>query len=180
MIENKKNKVIIGLVNPKSPSNVGSVLRASGCFGVDKIYYSGERYARAAEFSKGHGRVNHSDTNNASETISLNQSLDLLAEKTLEMKVVCVELVEGATALPSFEHPDQALYIFGPEDGSIPQVIIDEADAVVFMPTVGCLNLAATVNVLLYDRVAKQTEFKKNDGLIRQSRDTNNKLHTAL
>ncbi|MCK5880452.1 MAG: RNA methyltransferase, partial [Sinobacterium sp.] len=148
------SKAIIGLVNPKSPTNVGSVLRAAGCFGVDEIYYSGSRYTRAAEFTKGHGRIHHSDTQNASKRVALNQSDDLLAECEPAMKIVCVELVEGAKALPSFTHPEQALYIFGPEDGSIPQKIIDAADEVVFMPTKGCLNLAATVNVLLYDRVA--------------------------
>ncbi len=172
------SKAIIGLVNPKNPSNVGSVLRASGCFGVDEIYYSGERYARAAQYAKGHGRTNHSDTNNAAERIALNQSDNLLNECLPGMKVVCVELVEGAKALPSFEHPEQALYIFGPEDGSIPQAIIDKSDEVVFMPTIGCLNLAASVNVLLYDRVAKQTNFEKNNALIRQSRDRNNRLIT--
>jgi tRNA(Leu) C34 or U34 (ribose-2'-O)-methylase TrmL len=169
-------KAIIGLVNPKNPSNVGAVLRAAGCFGAADIVYTGTRYARAAAYAKGHGRTSHSDTNNASAHISLNHSDDLIAEREANMKIVCVELVEGATALPSFSHPEQALYIFGPEDGSIPQSIIDQADEVVFMPTIGCLNLAATVNVLLYDRVAKQTDFANNDALIKQSRDKNNRL----
>ena len=42
--------VTIGLSNPKSPTNVGSVLRAAGCFQADGILYTGERYSRAAEF----------------------------------------------------------------------------------------------------------------------------------
>ncbi|GAF86488.1 unnamed protein product, partial [marine sediment metagenome] len=33
----------IGLVNPKNPINVGSVLRASGCYGVNLVAISGNR-----------------------------------------------------------------------------------------------------------------------------------------
>ena len=95
-----------------------------------------------------------------------------------ETKIICVDLVEGATPLPLFEHPDQALYVFGPEDGTISQAVIDQADDVVYVPTVGCMNLAASVNVLLYDRLAKslvkQDKLETDNTLIRNSRDTNN------
>ena len=103
------------------------------------------------------------------------QQLGELPEST---KIICVDLVEGATPLPLFQHPEQALYIFGPEDGTIAQNVIDQADDVVYVPTVGCMNLAATVNVLLYDRLAKslvkQDKLDTDNTLIRKSRDTNN------
>ena len=41
------NKVTICLTNPKSPTNVGAVLRAAGCFGANEILYTGNRYDRA-------------------------------------------------------------------------------------------------------------------------------------
>lgn len=50
---------------------------------------------------------------------------------------------------------DRALYIFGPEDGSLDKEIRDWCEDVVYIPTTGCMNLAATVNVVLYDRLAK-------------------------
>lgn len=68
---------------------------------------------------------------------------------------MAVELVDGARALPEYTHPDRALYIFGPEDGSLDQDIRDWCEDVVYIPTEGCMNLAATVNVVLYDRMAK-------------------------
>ena len=68
---------------------------------------------------------------------------------------------------------------FGPEDGSIDQVLIDHADDVVYVPTIGCMNLAATVNVVLYDRLAKQQSQILDDELILKSRDRNNRLSTA-
>ena len=40
----------VGLFNPKTPENVGSVLRAAGCYGVNSVFYTGVRYDRAKEF----------------------------------------------------------------------------------------------------------------------------------
>jgi len=59
---------------------------------------------------------------------------------------------------------------------SLSQALIDAAQAVVYIPTRGCLNLAATVNVVLYDRAAKNPATQTGDSVIRQSRDTNNTL----
>ena len=160
--------VLIGLYNPKSPTNVGAVMRAAGCFGASEVRFNGQRFARAAKF--------HTDTKNVTQRIPLQQQDNLLDNLADGVKVVCVELVEGATALPQFTHPENALYVFGPEDGSLPQEIVDRADEVVFIPTVGCLNLAATVNVLLYDRHAKRATDTNYAALIQQSRDTNNRL----
>lgn len=169
----KKTQVSIGLSNPKSPENVGSVMRAAGCYQVDAVFYTGERYARAAKF-------NH-DTKQVSQRIPLTGVNCLLDDSLLEgmpndSQIVCVELVEGAIPLPQYKHPDNAFYIFGPEDGSLSQEIVDRADAVVYIPTIGCMNLAATVNVLLYDRLAKSDAQMGGDELIRRSRDTNNQV----
>jgi len=159
---------LVGLVNPKSPTNVGAVMRAAGCFGVDAVFYTGERYVRAAQFN--------TDTQAVSERIPLTGVDDLLQAVPDNTKIVCVELVEGAIPLQQYQHPERAFYIFGPEDGNMRQKIIDSADAVVYVPTVGCLNLAATVNVVLYDRIAKSALTVSNNALIRDSRDKNNNL----
>ena len=42
-----KQKVSIGLVNPKSPDNVHSAMRAAGNFRVDSVFYTGVRYRDA-------------------------------------------------------------------------------------------------------------------------------------
>jgi tRNA(Leu) C34 or U34 (ribose-2'-O)-methylase TrmL len=162
------NKVTICLTNPKSPTNVGAVLRAAGCFGANEILYTGNRYDRAKKFT--------TDTQNINNEIGMVHVEDFLAEKPEGVPLICVDLVEGATPLPEFQHPDSAFYVFGPEDGSIKQQLIDKADHVVFMPTNGSLNLGASVNVVLYDRVAKSSLNIENDKLIRESRDANNRL----
>lgn len=167
-----ESKITIGLSDPKSPSNVGAVMRAAGCFQADAVFYTGERYVRAARFN--------TDTKDVSKKIPLTGVCCLLEGVPQESKIICVELVEGAVPLPEYQHPDQAFYIFGPEDGTISQQVIDKADAVVYVPTIGCLNLAATVNVVLYDRISKSSLTVANDELIRQSRDTNNNVKVKI
>ena len=160
--------VFIGLVDPKSPTNMGSVMRAAGCYQVDQVRYSGERFERAARYQ--------TDTKGMLGKIPPVRMDQLLEGLPAGMKTVCVELAEGATPLPGFVHPEQAIYLFGPEDGSIPQALIDQADHVVYVPTATCMNLAATVNVLLYDRLAKSSSYMQGDEVIKRSRDTNNRL----
>lgn len=162
-----KNTVSIGLTKPKSPTNVGSIMRAAGCYRVNSVFYTGERYNRAVKFQ--------TDTKLAQTKIPLTGIESLLDAVPTGAKIVCVELVEGATPLPEFKHPDNAFYIFGPEDNTLSQDVIDRADAVVYIPTVGCMNLAATVNVVLYDRLAKSAHIS-GDELIRASRDKNNNI----
>jgi tRNA(Leu) C34 or U34 (ribose-2'-O)-methylase TrmL len=167
------NETSIALSNPKSPTNVGAVMRAAGCYRVDSVFYTGERYERAVKFQ--------TDTKNVRHKIPLTLVASFTADAFKDRNLVCVELVEGAISLPEFEHPDNAVYVFGPEDGTIEQSVIDAAVATVYIPTVGCMNLAATVNVLLYDKLAKQALKNKEsviqgDDLIRASRDRNNNV----
>ena len=169
----KQSTVSIGLINPKDAQNVGSVLRAIGCYQANDVYFTGNRY----EFALKH----NTDTHNVAKNASISKVDDMVEARKQFMpedtKIVCVELVEGATSLPEFVHPENALYVFGPEDGNLKQAVVNQADEVVYIPTVGCMNLAATVNVLLYDRLAKSELAKKgSDELIRESRDKNNRL----
>ncbi|WP_434951017.1 RNA methyltransferase [Shewanella sp. HL-SH4] len=163
--------VAIGLVNPKTPVNVGGIMRASGCYGVNQVFYTGRRYDFAVKADTQY----EVDKKQAAKTIPLKGVESLLAQVPKGSKVICVDLVVGAIPLPQFIHPENAFYIFGPEDGTIPQQLIDAADDVVYVPTKGCMNLAASVNVLLYDRLAKSTEHQTDDKLIMKNRDTNNR-----
>lgn len=168
----KKLNVCIGLSNPKTPSNVGAVMRAAGCFQVDAVFYTGARYVRAARFN--------TDTKDVSSSIRLTGVDSLLEDVPADLKFICVEFVEDAITLPEFKHPDNAIYVFGPEDGTLPQEFIDRADAVVYVPTIGSLNLAAVVNVVLYDRMAKSPATFASNELIRNSRDRNNNLRVKI
>lgn len=144
-------------------------MRAAGCFRADAVFYTGKRYDQAMRFQ--------TDTKNRTQTIPLNGIDDLFQNIEKGLKIVCVELVENATPLHEFTHPDNAYYIFGPEDGTIGQEIIDKADSMVYIPTIGCMNLAATVNVVLYDRLVKSEDLIANNDLIKESKDRNSTIN---
>jgi len=137
----------IGLDNPKSPDNVGSIMRAAGCYGVHSVFYTGQRYARASAL--------RTDTKQVHLQIPLTGVDDLRQVIPLGCVPVGVELVPNAKPLPEYTHPQRAFYIFGPEDGNLNSELAAFCEDIVYIPTHGCMNLAATVNVVLYDRLAK-------------------------
>ena len=161
-------EIYIGLSNPKTPTNVGAVKRAASCFQASAVFYTGDRYERAARF--------YTDTQDTAITTPMSEVNCLLESVPRDTKIVCVELVEGAKPLPEYHHPNKAFYIFGPEDGTLSQDMIDRADSVVYIPTIGCLNVAMAVNVVLYDRLAKSGSAIASNDLICQSRNINNRV----
>mgnify|MGYP000182750508 CR=1 FL=1 len=158
-------QVSIGLINPKSAANVASILRAAGCYGVSSVFYTGQRFGYAKDFN--------ADTQNMRHRIPTVGVDDLLAFQPVGSSLVVIELVENATPLPVFTHPQNAFYVLGPEDGSVPLDIVEAADTVVYIPTFNSMNLGATANVVLYDRLAK-SQYDETNQLIQASRDNNN------
>jgi tRNA(Leu) C34 or U34 (ribose-2'-O)-methylase TrmL len=102
------------------------------------------------------------DTQDAYKRIPIVTVDDILASTPHGCTPVVIEIVERAKSLVDFVHPDRAFYIFGPEDGSVDKRIVDTCVHRVFVPTNGCMNLAATVNVVLYDRMAKVARAKSD------------------
>jgi tRNA(Leu) C34 or U34 (ribose-2'-O)-methylase TrmL len=134
----------IGLHNPKTPANVGSVLRAAGCYGAAMVAMTGSRFKKAA-----------TDTTDQWKHRPLIETQDLRLVIPYDCVPVAVDLIPGALALPDYKHPERAFYIFGPEDGTLGHAVLSWCRDVVYVPTNGCLNLAACVNVVLYDRMVK-------------------------
>ncbi len=133
----------LGLFGVKHMLNVGGVLRAAGCFNVRFVAIDTRRLPREA-----------SDTFGYPQYHPVLRGADLLAFQPHGCPAVCVELVPGAASLIDFVHPRRAYYIFGPEDGSVPATLRARCQHTVAIP-VEALNLAACVNVVLYDRLAK-------------------------
>jgi tRNA(Leu) C34 or U34 (ribose-2'-O)-methylase TrmL len=140
----KAGYAAIGLQNPKNPHNVGGALRAAFCFGVAMVAVSGVRY-----------RAQRSDTAQTYRHIPLLQVDDLHTVIPYDCVPVAVELHPSAQPLPAYQHPERAFYIFGPEDGDLGNSVLRWCRDVVFIPAYHSLNLAAAVNILLYDRAAK-------------------------
>jgi tRNA(Leu) C34 or U34 (ribose-2'-O)-methylase TrmL len=147
----------IALVGPKYVNNVASAVRAAACFGAERVWYTGQRFSLD---STKESRLPRELRMKAYAHVPLERCDRFFDRLDSSMVPVAVELLPGSETLSDFQHPESALYVFGPEDGDIPPVLRRHCHRFVTIPTVGgmCLNLAATVNVVLYDRKVKITK----------------------
>ncbi len=138
----------LGLVQPKNSINVGHVLRAAGVFGATLVAVTGNRMKGSYP----------TDTEAVRRHTPLLYVPDLRQIIPHDCVPIAIELVERSKPLPTFPHPPRGFYIFGPEDGSLGKSVLSWCRDVIRIPA-GCLNLAACVNVVLYDRMVKRGEW---------------------
>ncbi|WP_164876090.1 RNA methyltransferase [Falsirhodobacter deserti] len=137
----------VGLYRPKHAHNIGQVLRAADNHRASFVSIEGGR---------------SEDIRSAANTFDTQLSMpvymveDLFDHRPHGTQVVVIDLIDGATDLRTFIHPPRALYMFGPEDGTLGRAHTGRAQHVVHIPTNDCMNLAASVNVVLYDRMLKE------------------------
>lgn len=107
----------VGLYHPKNIINVGSVLRAASAYGAALVIIEGKRYRRQP-----------TDTWAAYRHMPLIESEDMFAVTPYDCQRVAVDLVDDAEDLVTFKHPERAIYIFGPEDGTLGKRVEGECE----------------------------------------------------
>ena len=137
----------VAVDSPKYASNIGGVLRAAGNYRVGLVVLGNIR-AVVRE---------RSDTMRAYRHIPVVRVDDIFEALPFDCVPVAVDLLSGATPLPEYVHPERAFYVFGAEDQTLGARITSRCRDIVFVPTNRCMNLAAAVNVVLYDRMAKRS-----------------------
>jgi tRNA(Leu) C34 or U34 (ribose-2'-O)-methylase TrmL len=138
----------VGLSNPKSAINVGHVLRAADAYGASLVAITGNRVKGAT------------NTSNAEKHIPVLRGDDLHDLIPYGCIPVAIEFIDTAINLVTFEHPKNAFYVFGGEDATLGTRVLSWCKYVVYVPTRICMNLSACVNVVLYDRIAKELAIK--------------------
>lgn len=136
---------VIGLDNPKFSQNIGGVLRAAGNYDSSLVIISGGRFKKQSTDTMKEYRHK--------PLLIVDNLLDIIPYDCIP---IAVDLIDGATSLIEYEHPERAFYIFGAEDATLGKRITNRCKDIIYIPTERCMNLAATVNVVLYDRLAKQ------------------------
>ena len=151
------------LVNPRFARNVGVAVRAASAYGLSQVWFTGPRVGYDVQ---GIGRLPREERMKGYREVEIFHSerpFDRFPEGTTP---VAVEVKEDAEHLFEFEHPDNAIYVFGPEDGSIPSVLLRHCHRHVIIPSRHCLNLAVAVGTVLYDRTAKRAVAGHGDARI--------------
>jgi tRNA(Leu) C34 or U34 (ribose-2'-O)-methylase TrmL len=143
------------LIDPKYPHNVGNAFRACAALGASQLFVTGHR-ARWETTGKGQRLPREERMKQYNGKVEL-----IRAERPFEnldtgVVPIAVEISPTAEPLALFRHPDNACYVFGPEDGGIPKSIRRLCHRFVILPTDHCINLAAAVNCVLMDRRVKR------------------------
>jgi tRNA(Leu) C34 or U34 (ribose-2'-O)-methylase TrmL len=136
------------LINPKFPHNLAATLRAASCWGARQVWYTGTRLQRKMDSLSRIPREERMRGYRHVEVVPDQRPFDHFRNAV----PVAVEVRENSECLTFFEHPEDAIYVFGPEDGSIPKPILHCCHRFVFIPTHHCLNLSQSVNLVLGHR----------------------------
>ena len=135
----------IGIQEVQKDGNFGGVLRAAHCYDARLIVIGG-RFIREV-----------TNTTKAERHIPVIQGQDdLFSAIPFDCVPIAVDLLPDAKSIVEFKHPESDFYIFGAEGNTLGKKITDRCKHKIYVPTNYCMNLAATVNVVLYDRLQKQ------------------------
>jgi tRNA G18 (ribose-2'-O)-methylase SpoU len=142
----------IGVEGLSKPMNAGNLFRSAHAFGASFLF----TVAALAEI----GETVASDTSKAPDRLPCYEfgSVDDLRLPE-GCSLVGVELLDEATALPSFCHPRRAAYILGQERGALSPRMMECLDHVIRIPTRFSLNLAAAGAIVMYDRMISLQRF---------------------
>lgn len=154
------------LMDPKYPRNVGAAVRSCAAYGVRDLRYTGERLDRSlSELT----RLPREERMRGYRSVRWKRSQRPFDEFPA-LAPVAVEVRPNSEMLPEFEHPENALYVFGPEDGSIDAAALRHCHRFVAIPTLHCLNLGVAVATVLYDRQAKLEPQRRMDMVASEGR----------
>jgi tRNA(Leu) C34 or U34 (ribose-2'-O)-methylase TrmL len=146
------------LTDPRYPHNVGAAVRAASCFGVEQVWVTGRRVADQVWNAKRLPREERMKGFSDVRMVLEDRPFDHFPKDAVP---VAVDLIPGAENLLTFEDPENAVYVFGPEDGSVPKPFQARCHRRVFIPTKHCTNLGAAVYLILYDRLRQDWHYDK-------------------
>jgi tRNA(Leu) C34 or U34 (ribose-2'-O)-methylase TrmL len=150
----------LALIEPRFPHNVGMAVRLASCYGLTQVWFTGSRVslhpAKGQRLPREERMKGYRDV----QMIHYEFPLDQFDRSVVP---VAVEVRANSEPLQSFEHPDNAVYVFGPEDGSISTAVLHRCHRFVVIPTRHCLNLATAVATVLWDRHYKAFLAGKGD-----------------
>lgn len=142
----------IGVEGISKPLNVGNLLRSAHAFGASFFF----TISPVVDVRS----MRESDTSGAFDHIpfySFQKPGDLLLPQ--QTSLVGIEFLEDAIELPSFRHPQRAVYILGQEKGNLSGAVLARCDYVIKIPMKFCINVGVAGALVMYDRMISLGRF---------------------
>ena len=137
----------IGIMNGKTPENLGVLWRSAQNMGASFIYTIGNRYSKqACDTHKAVGAMPyyHYDTFE-----------DFYRHLPKSAVLIGVELDDKAVSLETFQHPKRCVYLLGAEDHGLSKSAIEKSHFLVKFNTPLSINVAVAGSIVMYDRSCK-------------------------
>lgn len=150
LLKYNRGYVGIGVYNPKTKENLGTLVRSANCFGIDFAYSIGKRL-NIRNTSLKHERhipLFHFDTFN-----------DFITSIPVNAELVCIEMKDNAQSLHTFVPSERTIYLLGQEDGTLNNEMLNHkrVKGIYYIPTNYCLNVAVAGSIVLYhDRMKRR------------------------
>lgn len=138
----------IGIFNPKSAQNTGTLWRTAYQLGAAGIFTIGKRYQNQP-----------SDPFKVPRHIPLRNYSDFDAfYENRPAGSLLIAIEQGGTLLSDFDHPPQAIYLLGAEDRGLPQHILEKCNAIVTLEAMQrpSFNVTVAGSIVMYDRIFGQ------------------------
>lgn len=137
----------IGIQNPKTDVNIGTLWRSASIMGASFIFTVGKRYKKQA-----------------SDTMKSYRHIPLYHYDTFEnfyksmphdCQLVGVELDPKSVPVQGFAHPQRCVYLLGAEDHGLTKEAIGKCHKIVQLPGDYCMNVSVAGSIIMYDRIIK-------------------------
>ncbi len=142
----------IGVEQVSKPFNMGNLFRSAHAFGASFVFTVDAAYQRASRFA------DTADTPSHLPFYSFPDAAHLLLPHGC--RLVGVELLDEAVAMPTFRHPPRAAYILGRERGALSDAVLARCDHVIRIPVKFSINVAVTGALVMYDRMLSRGGFQ--------------------
>lgn len=139
----------IGIENLCYEENLGTLWRSAYLLGASSIFTIGKIY-----------KPQVTDTTKTYKSIPLHQYRDMdefLSCRSKDTKLVGIEIDDEAQCLVDYKHFERTVYLLGSETNGLSKRAIESCHDLVYVPSIGCLNVAATGSIVMYDRISKMS-----------------------
>ena len=136
----------IGIYQPKTSDNIGTLWRSALNFGASFLFTIGTRCM----------------INQPSDTVSAHKHIPFYVYPDFESfanvlpngcRLVGIEQTNNSQCLSSFDHHERSVYILGSEDNGLAEKIIPYCTGgIIHIDTPFCLNVAVAGSIVMYDR----------------------------